>query len=514
MRHVGDLAAVYDLLLDALDYGSSEAIAQFRLAVSGQPPEYVVKAQSMGALWRLDEVAASVRSYLAVSAPGLRSGALLQAHEQLESVAGSRPFTFSPIDSLIDRVVRTWKSILSAEGGRLGRAQLARPIVIPYQVGNPVVGDLFVGREDIMARLQGLWAPGRQPESVVIYGHRRMGKSSILKNISQRVADTAPVVDFNMQVSGFVADTAELLYAIAEKVHDSLDVDLQAMIPEPDRTEFDGGDAYRALERLLSKAADLSKKRVIITIDEFELIDQLMKSGTVNPGLLAFFRGLMTQHQWFVLALAGLHELNDLRSDYWQPLYASIRAIHVSFLAPESAKRLLTRPSPDFSLDYDDDVVSRVVELTNGQPYLVQLIGDTLVARFNWQVFEENIDRDRRLSMADLDAVLDSPVFYDDGDAYFKGVWGQANAEPRGQPEVLRCLTLGPMGLGGLTAATGLERGQIDDALGALQHHDVVTTNGDDQFLIAVPLMARWIERNVQPQPQPQPQPAVPEGPR
>ena len=62
-----------------------------------------------------------------------------------------------------------------------------QPIENPYIAGNPVTGDLFVGRKDIFRRLEELWRKSGQCESVVIYGHRRMGKSSIFEKFRREI---------------------------------------------------------------------------------------------------------------------------------------------------------------------------------------------------------------------------------------------------------------------------------------------------------------------------------------
>ena len=43
-----------------------------------------------------------------------------------------------------------------------------------------------MGREDIMRHLDELWAGEGERSSVVLYGHRRMGKTSILQNLGAR----------------------------------------------------------------------------------------------------------------------------------------------------------------------------------------------------------------------------------------------------------------------------------------------------------------------------------------
>ena len=74
--------------------------------------------------------------------------------------------------------------IAAASGDNVGRRGLRQPIDNPYIAGVPVAPPLFRGREDIYRRIHQLWSGGqaRKPP-IILYGHRRMGKSSILRNL-------------------------------------------------------------------------------------------------------------------------------------------------------------------------------------------------------------------------------------------------------------------------------------------------------------------------------------------
>ncbi len=192
-------------------------------------------------------------------------------------------------------------------------------------------------------------------------------------------------------------------------------------------------------------------------------------------------------------------------------------AIPVSFLRPEAARRLITQPNPDFGLDYDLEALERIIDLTNGQPYLVQLIGHGLVTRFNRQSFEEGVERERRFSLADVEAVIGGPEFYRDGNAYFTGVWGQAKQGPPRQQTILTTLAHGPATGEDLAAQSGLSLEPSLAALKTLRRHDVVKQtdaakdkrvapalpgaafnetdiSAKDEWGFTVELMRRWVE--------------------
>ena len=335
-----------------------------------------------------------------------------------------------------------------------------------------------------------------QCPSVVIYGHRRMGKSSILRNLGASLGSQTTVVDFNMQRVGLVDTTGELLYNFSLSIYDALPLALQNQLGEPDEEKFISHNPYTALDRFLKQLDQVrAEQRFIITIDEFELIEQLIKEKRLEPRLLHFWRGLIQTYPWFVLAFAGLHTLQEMTHNYWNPLFGSVTAIPVSFLSPKAAQRLITQPSPDFNLDYDAEAIAEMIQLTNGQPYLVQLIGHTLVTRFNRQMFEERIERERRFTLEDVQTVINTPEFYRDGNAYFNGVWVQAeNSEPAGQTAILETLSQTDLSITEIAEKTFFSLEQVQSALKTLQRHDVVKQQ-DAKYFYTVELMRRWVVR-------------------
>ena len=97
-----------------------------------------------------------------------QQGALLRATDMLdeldEYVVAQ---VMAPEQTILRRIIRQWRRLVSEEGGVVGRVEEVAPVANPYVVGNPVKGTLFVGREDIMRRLEELWAAEGQQNLVV-----------------------------------------------------------------------------------------------------------------------------------------------------------------------------------------------------------------------------------------------------------------------------------------------------------------------------------------------------------
>jgi HAMP domain-containing protein len=470
-------------------------IADFTTPVPPDAIFYFISPELSIALTDLDMLAQIVRGYLAATSPVTQHNALLQALEQLDVAEEHKRLVIGPAEALLQNVVSRWRSLFTAVNWTMTAITAEGPARNPYVFGNPVEGELFLGRGDVMRRLEELWGPSDQCSSVILYGHRRMGKSSVLRNLGHRFGPRTVVVDFNMQRIGRVRNTGELLHNLAVKMHDAWSEREPNSVSEPDELHFLENNSYLAFDRFLSRLARVIKDyRFIITIDEFELIEEQIAEGCIDPYLLEHWRSTFQTYAWLVMAFAGLHSLEEMRQDYWSPLFGSVTAIEVSFLAHEPARRLITQPAPDFAIDYDADGVEEIISLTNGQPYLIQLVGHSLVTRYNRQTFEEEVRPERRFTLKDVEIIINAPEFYRDGNAYFNGVWVQAaNTQPEGQTAILRALSRGPLSLTEIATLTGLERDLVRAALYTLQHHDVISQH-DGRHFYSVELMRRWVE--------------------
>lgn len=390
---------------------------------------------------------------------------------------------------LADRKTRSMISTESVES-----------VINPFIAGNPVRGQLFVGREEIFRRLEELWGirTRREASSVVLYGHRRMGKTSILQNLNLYFSNTSTfVAQFTMQRAGRMKDTGELLYYLSLAIFDALQESGIEIFKEPEEAAFHQ-DGYRAFNQFLRQVKPLiNQHRVILTIDEFELIEIGIAEGRLDAELLVFLRGVIQSEPWLILALAGLHTLQEMASNYWNPLFASITPLRVSFLNEDDAGQLLINPTDDFPLRFESSTVNHIFNLVKGQPFLTQLIGQSLVSRYNKIVFEEGKSHGNPFTPDDVDAIVNDPIFYELGSYYFTGVWGQAEkSEPNGQTSILLALAKNesPVEKTGLFTQANLSPENGEAALAMLRQHDVVSIIDEQRVDFAVPLMRRWIQ--------------------
>lgn len=457
-------------------------------------PRVIATLQRLRAVALEAHVAAESASKLnRTTALGRAVGALTALMDDVEQTC---PYPEWP---LIKETAQRWREILAKAGGEAGQQAITQPVPNPFVVGNPVTGGVFVGREEIFARLEELWGSdaAQVVPSVVLFGHRRMGKSSILQNLSHhRFGVNTVLAAFTMQRAGRLAHTGELLGAFALTIHDAV-VASGLTLPEPNLTDY-ASNGYATFNQFLRAVKrGLNGRRVILTIDEFELIERAIAEGHLDAEVLAFLRGVIHSEPWFVLALAGLHTLEEMTADYWNPLFASVTPVRVSFLSPGASAQLLANPTDDFPLDVTRAVADRVYALVRGQPYLTQLIGHTLVRLYNQSVFEEAQPRAPRFTSEDVDEVVSQVEFYEQGSYYFTGVWQQAESTPPGQVALLRALAAAdePQPASELITRAALDEAVGPAALTALVRHDVLT-HSSAKYDFSVPLMRRWLREH------------------
>jgi thiamine biosynthesis lipoprotein ApbE len=111
----------------------------------------------------------------------------------------------------------------------------------------------------------------------------------------------------------------------------------------------------------------------------------------------------------------------------------------------------------------------------------------------------------RRFSLADVETVINAPEFYRDGDAYFTGVWQQAEtSKPPGQTAVLHTLARHDAQtsevwetseVSEIARQAGLAPEKVSAALETLARHDVVMKMDEESghWQFTVELMRCWV---------------------
>lgn len=344
---------------------------------------------------------------LALSAVEDRLDSLLR-----ELARSSEPYTlrFRPIAD-------HWRQVLAVEVKALAATVEARQeIDSPYIIGVPLTAqqEIFIGRSDISARIEQLLLDRRRPP-LLLYGQRRMGKTSLLNNLGRLLPST--IVPLFVDLQGPVSrssDQAGMLYYMARSMGESAAQHRQLKLPAVTREQLDR-DPFGVFDEWLADVEySLSDATGLLMLDEFEALDQAITRGRFDEeGVLGMLRHIIQHRPRFKLLLAGSHTLDEFRR--WSSYLINAQVVQISYLQEAEARQLIERPAKDFALRYEPASSNRILELTRGHPFLVQLLCAEVVALKNGQ--DPGLRRLARLEDVETaipDALASGDMFFAD----------------------------------------------------------------------------------------------------
>jgi len=266
-----------------------------------------------------------------------------------------------------------------AEAASTGAATAFCPIEPnPYIAGNPIRSpELFFGREEdfrfIRARLLG----EEQGCVIVLRGERRTGKTSILYQIlnGRLGPDFVPVfIDMQgMVVQNDAEFLSELALKISEAALSSGSMD-KGSLPV-------AVDTYPAFNHYMDALlAALGHRRLVLLMDEYELIENKAKNGKVSAEIFGYLDSLLIRHARLSYVFTGSKGLDS--SEVWMPILARSVYREVSFLARKDAQALICTPLRE-RIQFAPGAVSHLLRLTSGHPFFTQALCQTMVDMLN-----------------------------------------------------------------------------------------------------------------------------------
>jgi hypothetical protein len=383
-------------------------------------------------------------------------------------------------------IATRWRGIIAERVRALAAAAEQRQeIDSPYIIGVPLTEqqEIFVGRADISARIEQLLLDRRRPP-LLLYGQRRMGKTSLLNNLGRLLPSTIVPLFVDLQGPAANADDhAGLLYNLARGMAASAERQRGLALPPLPRealavdpfTRFD--EWIDAVERALEPLSAL------LTLDEFEALDSAIDKGRFDEErVLGMLRNLIQHRPRFKVLLAGSHTLDELQR--WASYLINVQVVQIGYLKQDEARQLIERPVEGFALRYEPQAGRRALDLTRGHPFLTQLLCAEVVALKN-----EQEPAARRLArLEDIEAAV--PAALQSGSFFFADI--QRNQVDDQGRALLRFVAA--QGPGATVARADLAR-QIDGApditLDLLTRRELIEPV-DGGFRFQVELLRRW----------------------
>ena len=383
-----------------------------------------------------------------------------------------------PLASEFRKAARSWLELTEQERSRVRNALDRQPTRQVFRAGDPVDRDreAFLFRGSLVGELERQVMLATGCPGLVIYGRRRMGKSTLIRNLQGFLPPQVKVVDFSMQEARAFDSEAAFVSRIEEKLLSEVEAEPQEAVN------------LMELEKLLARVnAFLGNKgqRLLLVVDEYENLDSKIGEGVFSEDVLAALRESMQSHRHLTWALVGSHRIEELEHAEWASYLVSARTVEVEPFSLDETHLLLTQPMkhselwrsneskrPSFEPGFwGEGGIDRIHQETGGWPHLVQLVAETTVDQIN-VAGQDQVDSALLERALDKSTVSGTTVFH-------QLVVGESKSEA--EKDFLRGF-----------AEQELQDPPDPGTLRALRRRLLVIQEGD-QWRLRAPLMARWI---------------------
>ena len=242
----------------------------------------------------------------------------------------------------------------------------------PYVVGPPLRGRQgFYGRQDIIA-----WVSAElsnpQTNALVLLGQRRIGKTSLLWQLQANLprAQFLPVY-FDLQDQA-TRPLGAVLADLADTLAEAAGLELTAPPVIDDR-----GRAFTHTFLPQVYAALPAGVRPVFLLDEFDVLDKVAEEGLAESSaakaFFPFLRSLMSAEARPAFVFVVGRRADDLSLDFMSTFRASLQR-EVWVLDRPAAEAVIRQGEGPEGLRFTPEGVERILSLTGGHPYLIQLL--------------------------------------------------------------------------------------------------------------------------------------------
>ncbi len=306
----------------------------------------------------------------------------------------------------------------------LSPVQVFRPIRNPYSPGTPLRRNsaLFFGRDDLFSFITSEVERVGQQHVLILVGQRRTGKTSALLRLGQHLPPHLIPVYIDCQSLGVLPGMTAFFQDVAWQIADLLlERDIDIDVPELEEERINPGKWFQhefipfVRERLNNEA------KIVLVFDEFEALENLVNDDILPRTIFSYLRHLMQHGEGLSFIFVGTHRLEEMTTNYWSVLFNIALYKEISYLGPEAAHRLIAEPVAP-NLTYDDLAIDKIMRLTAGHPYFLQLVCYSLVKRANTR-------RAGYITITDVNETVDEMLGL--GEVHFAYIWQRSNSAER-----------------------------------------------------------------------------------
>ena len=375
----------------------------------------------------------------------------------------------------------------------------------------PVKGDEFVNRTKILSEILFELRNKRSTTGYALYGKRRVGKTSILKEVQRQLDETDDIItvyysvwnlveftlpEFCHRFSMAIIDAYRPHIGLKHKAKDLLQTPISVLRKMLDKAEFK--IVYHEIEFLLSTNAktdkdvavervfDLSEKlakstgtKCVLLLDEFpSLIDLKSDNVKVGEAILKKIRTISEEWERTSLCISGsirsTMELTVLSST--SPFYRQMIVKEVKPLKKEYVGEILRR-----NIDITDEGIDEIYNFSGGIPFYIQFIG-------------KMIERAGETTLESIKG-LENEFLMEEGDILFKGEFNALSSKER---LIVMNIANGHHSPKELANVIGGRVSNISHFLMYLREMGYVSKEDRGYYVLEDPVFERWMQTNLQ----------------
>jgi hypothetical protein len=287
----------------------------------------------------------------------------------------------------------------------------------PYIVGTPIKkgSKMFVGRKDLIDFIKKNIQGALQENIIVLIGHRRTGKTTLLKQLPLYLDKR--YVPVYIDIQGIIDPGMDaFFYLLATEIVTSMQ-EQGFEISTPPFEKFKERPSYFFEYEFLKEIYNtLQDKILVVMFDEFEELETKVDSGLLDKNIFSYLRHLMQHTRQLAFIFTGSARLEDLKTDYWSIMFNIALYKRISFLSEEETRKLVIEPVKNYNMIYDSLAVEKIYRLTHGHPYFTQLLSHSLVNL-------HNREKKNYITIQDVNGELKKII--ERGQMHFDFIWDQ-----------------------------------------------------------------------------------------
>lgn len=363
----------------------------------------------------------------------------------------------------------------------------------PYIAGKALGQDRgFFGRDGVLNLVANeMLSPDRN--AVVLFGQRRIGKTSILLQLLLRLpAEFFLPIYFDL-IDYAATSLGRLLYELATAMAQAV-----SMAP-PEEAGFDDEGVHFRRNFLPSFYARLgSQRRPVLLLDEFDILagadESQIPASAASRTFFPYMRRLMEGEPTLGFVFVAGRKADELSMDV-KAAFKTARYKRVSLLDDGSSRDLILAAEKQGTMTFSSEAVDQILKLTSGHPYLTQLVCQVLWDEKHKQ--GQNSSKIPRVEAADVAPCATKAQ--EAGESIFEWIWDGLPAAERVIYAAVAHATDKRPHVSGPELIDVLQRNgvrfltrELELAPGTLASWEMLREH-DGNYSFAIELMRRWV---------------------